>query len=134
MHKQVSPFQMSFTQTLLHSVYNNWLPSRFQTSWHLASSSGNLISDSFKSTILCVGRSSIRSPSFQIFLTNNVTLRTKLSAFVFKHLSLVEQYPYFGNFYVFPSICDETEATTEIPFSIEPRIHWLYVVYVSIFF
>ena len=76
--KQVSPFQMSFTQSLLHSVYNNIGPPQdVKPSWHLGSSSGNQISDSFKSTILCIGRSSIRSPSFRVFPINNLKVQTK---------------------------------------------------------
>ena len=69
---------MSFTQSLLHSICNNTgSPQDVKSSWHLASSSGNQISDSFKSIILCTGRSSIRSPSFWVFPINNLTLWTK---------------------------------------------------------
>ena len=72
---------MSFRQSLLDSVYNNTgSPQDVKPSWHLASSLGNQISDSFKSTILCIGRSSICSPSFRVFPLNNLTLRTKPSA------------------------------------------------------
>ena len=51
--------------------------------WHLASSLGNQISDSCKSTILCIGWSSICSPSFRVFSTNSLTLWTKSLASVF---------------------------------------------------
>ena len=69
---------MSFTQSLLHSVYNNTgSPQDVKPSWHLTSSSENQISDSFKSIILCTGRSSIQSPSFRIFRISNLTVRTK---------------------------------------------------------
>ena len=72
---------MSFTQSLLHSVFNNTgSPRNVKSSWHLASSLGNHISDSFKSIILCIGRSSIRSPLFRVFPINNLTLLTKPSA------------------------------------------------------
>ena len=71
---------MSFTQSLLHSVYNNTgSPQDVKPSWHLASSSGNQISDSFKSIILCIGRSIICSPSFWVFPINSLTLQTKPS-------------------------------------------------------
>ena len=70
-----------FTQSLLHSVYNNTgSPQDVKSSWHLASSSGNQISDSFKSITLCTGRSSILWPSLPVFSINNLTRRTKLSA------------------------------------------------------
>ena len=70
-----------FTQSLLHSVYNNTgSPQDVKSSWHLASSSGNQISDSFKSITLCIGRSSILWPSLPVFSINNLTRRTKLSA------------------------------------------------------
>ena len=70
-----------FTQSVLHSVCNNTgSPQDVKSSRHLASLSGNQISDSFKSIILCIGRLSLRSPSFWVFPTNNLTLRTKPSA------------------------------------------------------
>ena len=72
---------MSLTQSLLDSVYNNTgSPQDVKPSWQLASSLGNQISDSFKSTILCIERSSICFPSFGVFPINNLTLPTKPSA------------------------------------------------------
>ena len=74
---------MSFTNSLLHSVYNNWLPDDVKPSWHLVFLLGNQVCDSFKGTILCIGCLSICSPSFWVFPSNNVTVRTKSSESVF---------------------------------------------------